>query len=312
MLRDLGEPFEVVLGGSGWLERQLPVREIEMLRRSRIELLVPISMTPEHDEALFVFGAKRSEEPYTREDQDLLSAIAANLALLLERPEVPSPPRGEFEECPQCGTCYDSGAGRCTQESAGLTPIHLPRTFAGRYHLERRRGRGGMGAVYEATDNALGRRVAVKVLREDRLYSSEAAQRFQREARAAAGFSHPNVVTVYDYGVDAGTRPFLVMELLQGVTLRDELLSQRRLNADRTVWIFRGLCSGVEAAHSRHLIHRDLKPENIFLARGGGGGDETVKVLDFGIAKYLAGREEGTETPAIGETDAGILVGTPG
>lgn len=169
-----------------------------------------------------------------------------------------------------------------------------------------------MGAVYEATDGALERRVAVKVIREDRLDSAEAVQRFQREARATAGFAHPNVVTVYDYGVEAGTRAFLVMELLEGATVRDELKSRKRLIAARTVEIFRGVCSAVEAAHRRQLIHRDLKPENIFLARSSDGGSEMVKVLDFGIAKFLLACEDEAETRTIAETDAGVLVGTPG
>jgi serine/threonine-protein kinase len=83
---------------------------------------------------------------------------------------------------------------------------------------------------------------------------------------AAAAFAHPNVVTVHDYGVEGGTRAFLVMELLEGGTLRDELNRCGRLDPSRTVGIFRGVCAAVEAAHRRQLIHRDLKPENIFLA----------------------------------------------
>jgi serine/threonine-protein kinase len=312
-LRVLGKPLEVMLGATGWLQQQLPDHEMDFLLQTHIDLLVPVVMVAEQNEALLVLGVKRSEEPYTGEDLDLLAAIASSLALLLEIPAVlPVRLSESFAECPQCGTCYDSGAGRCAQESAGLTPVHMPRTLAGRYHLERRRGRGGMGAVYEATDRALERRAAVKVIREDRLDSAGAAQRFQREARAAAAFAHPNVVTIYDYGVEAGMRAFLVMELLEGATLRDELQSHKRLDAARTVQIFRGLCNAVVAAHGRQLIHRDLKPENIFLARSGHGESETVKVLDFGIAKFLPGREEGTETRTIGETDAGILVGTPG
>ena len=122
--------------------------------------------------------------------------------------------------------------------------------------------------MYEATDSALERRVALKVIREDRLGNPGAAQRFQREARAVAGFPHPNVVTVHDYGIESGTRAFLVMELLEGSTLREELRARRRLEAARVVQIFRGLCDAVEAAHARQLIHRDLKPENIYLARG--------------------------------------------
>ena len=188
----------------------------------------------------------------------------------------------------------------------------MPRNLAVRYRLERRLGRGGMGAVYEASDVTLSRRVAVKVLREDRLDSAGATQRFQREARAAAGFAHPNVVTIHDYGIVAGTLAFLVMELLEGATLREELKSRKRLSAARTVEIFRGVCSAVEAEHNRQLIHRDLKPENIFLARSSDTGSETVKVLDFGIAKFQPGSEQGTGMITSGETDTGILVGTPG
>jgi len=97
-----------------------------------------------------------------------------------------------------------------------------------------------------------------------------------------------------------------------GVTLRDELRSRQRLDADRVIRIFRGVCDAAEAAHLRRLIHRDLKPENIFLACGGDTGGEVVKVLDFGIAKSLPGFEEraGAWDPA--ETDAGVVVGTPG
>ncbi len=159
-----------------------------------------------------------------------------------------------------------------------------------------------MGAVYEAADTALERRVAVKVIRDDLVGSVEAAERFRREARAAASFTHPNVVTVYDFGVAADTRAFLVMELLNGVTLREELQRQKPLPAPRVVEIFRGVCAAVEAAHRKQLIHRDLKPENIFLARGETG--EISKVLDFGIAKFLP-----SATGSTGDTGT-ALVGT--
>lgn len=304
LMRLLGKPLEVSLTESGWLKQQLPHEETDYLRQAHIDLLVPISSAPERSEALLALGVKRSEEPYSREDQDLLMAIAASLALLLEKPAAAQARPGEaLEECPKCGTCYDTGAGRCAQEGASLIPMRLPRTLAGRYRLERRRGRGGMGAVYEATDTALERHVAVKVIRDDLVGSADAAERFRREARAAASFSHPNVVTVYDFGVEADTRAFLVMELLEGLTLREELKRQRRLEPARTVAILRGVCEAVEAAHRRQLVHRDLKPDNIFLARAETG--EIPKVLDFGIAKFLP-----AATQATADTGTGPLVGT--
>src|SRR5438552_8765267 len=108
-----------------------------------------------------------------------------------------------------------------------------------------------MGAVYEATDSALERRFAVKVIREELAGTPEAAERFGREARAAASFTHPNVVTVYDFGVYGDTRAFLVMELLEGITLRDALKRDKHLHARRVVEILRGVCAAVDAAHRR-------------------------------------------------------------
>ncbi len=304
LMRLLNKPLEVPQTESGWLQQQLPHEETDFLRRARIDLLVPIAVAPERTEALLALGPKRSEEPYGRDDQDLLGAIATSLALLLEKPvAAPAPLTTAFEECPRCGTCYDTGAARCAQEGAALQLVPVPRLLAGRYRLERRLGRGGMGTVYAATDSALERRVAVKLIRDDLVGSAEAAERFRREARAAAGFTHPNVVTVHDFGVAAETRAFLVMELLEGRTLREELQRQKRLSAARALAILRGVAAAAEAAHRQDLIHRDLKPENIFLVRGEAG--EVPKVLDFGVAKFLPAAGDSTL-----DTGTGLLVGT--
>lgn len=305
LLRLLGKPLEVPHTESGWLQQQLPHEETDFLRRARIDLLVPVATSPERTEALLALGAKRSEEPYSREDQDLLTGIAASLAIVLEKPTAPVAPRRDvFEECPSCGACYDTGVTRCAQDTAPLVAVALPRLLGGRYRVDRRLGRGGMGTVYEAVDTALERRVAVKVIRDDLVGSAEAAERFRREARAAAAFAHPNVVTVHDFGLAAGTRAFLVMELLSGATLRRELQKERRLTPPRALSILRGICAAVEAAHRRQLLHRDLKPENIFLVRG--DSQEIAKVLDFGIAKFLPiGSQQATA-----DTGANMLVGT--
>lgn len=326
LARLLGKPLEVLMADTSWLEGRLPPEEIEFARGARIDLFVPIGSSSASAEAVLALGIKRSEEPYSREDQDLLEAIASSLGLLFEQ-WAPAAARAAaegaaaqaatlaisaFEVCPACGLCHDLGTQKCPQDGADLTLAHLPRTLAGRYRLERRLGRGGMGTVYEAADSGLERRVAVKVLREHLAESDEAARRFKLEARAAAGFAHPNVVTVHDYGVAEGRRAFLVMELLEGATLRDELKRRSRLEADRTVEVFRGVCAAVDAAHRRQIIHRDLKPENIFLARAEGFDKpgETVKVLDFGIAKILAGPGDAGETLTGFDTSAGVLVGT--
>jgi len=279
---------------------------------TRPDLLVPISMGPEGHEALLALGPKRSEEPFTRDDEDALAAIASNLALLLEEtPRQAARPGSGFEECPRCGACYDTGAALCERERVPLETVGMPRTLVGRYRLERRLGRGGMGTVYEAVDLALQRSVAVKVIRDEWVSSPVAGRRFRREARAVAGLGHPNVVTVYDYGLEAAKRAFIVMELLHGCTLRDAIGRAGPLSAARTVEVLRGICAAVDAAHQGHIVHRDLKPENVFLARGESDG-EVVKVLDFGVAKPLPESEDALESGAESQTEAGILVGTIG
>jgi tRNA A-37 threonylcarbamoyl transferase component Bud32 len=306
MVRLLGKPLEVPQTGSSWIGEQLPHEETEFLRQARVEFLVPIATAPDRTEALLVLGIKRSEEPYSREDRDLLMAIAASLALLLEKPSWTTAQRSDaFEECPQCGACYDSGATQCAQEGARLVPVILPRLLEGRYGLERRLGRGGMGTVYLAMDTALERRVAVKVIREDLVGSAEAAERFRQEARVAASFAHPNVVTVHDFGVAAGTRAFLVMELQEGGTLREGLRREKRFSTARALAILGDVAAALEAAHRRQLVHRDLKPENIFLARNESG--ETAKVLDFGIAKFLSSATQ----QRTSDTAPGAVLGTP-
>lgn len=305
LMRVLGKPLEMPHSDSGWLRQKLPREESEFLRRARIDLLVPVETSGEHGEAFLVLGTKRSEEPYSREDQDLLAAIAASLAILLEKPTVEAVPRRDlFQECPNCGACYDTSVSRCIRDSMALVPVALPRLLGGRYRLDRRLGRGGMGTVYEASDTTLERCVAVKVIRDDLLGSAEAAERFRREARAAAAFTHPNVVTVYDFGLTTANRAFLVMELLRGVTLRGELRKETRLTAPRALAILRDVCAAIEAAHERDLVHRDLKPENIFLARS--NSHEIAKVLDFGVAKFVHSPAQ----EATVDTDTGMLLGT--
>jgi len=303
--RLFARPLQISLAESGWLKQQLPSEDTNFLRDMHIDLMVPIAIAPHGREALIVLGPKKSEEPYGSEDQELLSGIASALALLLERP-VTSALSG-FEECPRCGLCYDSGMGRCGNEGAQLTRMPFKRLLASRYRLERRLGRGGMGTVYKATDTLLERAVAVKLIREDLVTSSDAAERFRREAKAAASFTHPNLVTVHDFGVDSDMRVFLVMELLEGFTLRQRLEEQKRFPPQQILQILAGVCAGPEAAHENNLIHRDLKPENIFLAQSGKG--EVAKILDFGLAKFLLAPSD--PAAATIDTVTGVLVGTP-
>jgi hypothetical protein len=306
LARLLGKPLELGLSQSGSISRQLPPEEADLARQAGLGLIVPVATPDEGIEVLLALGVKRSEEPYSSDDQQLLGAIAASLALLVERPTA-RPAADVFGECPQCGLCDSAGVITCSRDGAALSDVRLPRVLGERYRLDRRLGRGGMGTVYEAADLELNRSVAVKVIREELVGSPAAADRFRREARAAAGFSHPNVVVVHDFGVVRDTRAFLVMELLRGSSLRDMLRREGRLPGSRVVAILHDLAAAVDAAHARRLVHRDLKPENVFLA--GDSPDAAVKLLDFGLAKFLAGTEEKT-AKATTATGAGQIVGT--
>jgi tRNA A-37 threonylcarbamoyl transferase component Bud32 len=311
LARVLGKPLELGLS-SGWLREQLPPEDTAFVKNTRMELMVPISGGSDGADALLVLGPKRSEEPYTAEDKKLLAAIAASLALAIER----APARGSafdgtssLRECPSCGACYDSGMECCSGDGVPLARRSVPRVLAGRYRLDKRLGQGGMGAVYEALDTALDRKVAAKIVHDELVESPAAAERFRREAQAVAAFSHPSIVTVHDFGVVAGTRAFLVMELLTGRNLREELRDAGRLAARRVLSILTAVCGAVHCAHQRGLIHRDLKPENIFLVREEAG--EVTKVLDFGVAKWLRPAiATAAPTKTIVETSPGILVGT--
>jgi hypothetical protein len=234
LARVLGKPLENEQSGAGWLQQQLPRIEVEFLRRARVEWLFPVSLRGTGTQAFLLIGPKRSEEPYSREDRDLLEAVTASLGLLVERPG----PAG-FTECSTCGTCCDLGSAHCPNDDGTLIKSPYPRTIADRYRFDRRLGRGGMGVVYEAFDTQLRRHVAVKVIRPDLMTSPDAAARFRREARTAAGLSHPSVVAVYDFGVADDGRTYLVMELLKGRSLREELRERRRLDSETALEILR-------------------------------------------------------------------------
>ncbi|MBN1567844.1 MAG: protein kinase [Acidobacteria bacterium] len=306
LIRLLGKPVDISQSQTGWLSNQLPMEESEFLRRARLEWLFPISLAEGQTEALLAVGPKRSESPYSREDQELLQGITSSLGLLLEQSPVVVSLRKGFEECPECGSCYDTGSGSCRKEGATLTPLPFSRLLAERYRFEQRLGEGGMGVVYRAFDMALERQVAVKLIRPELTVSADAAVRFKQEAKAAASFTHPNVVTVYDYGVSEEQRAYIVMELLRGSTLRQALSAKGRLSVQHALEILSGVCMAMDAAHRKRMLHRDLKPENIFLADS--DGVQTAKLLDFGIVKKIASGE--SATLSIGQTGPGMLVGT--
>ena len=306
VLAVLRKPLAISLGDTAWVRQQLPLEERALLVARGIELLVPISGRDPSalPLGLLVLGPRRSEDPYNQEDLDLLVTIAQAVGGLLERS---AGQRHALTECDSCGRCFDAGAAVCTYDGQPLTTARGSRLLNDRYRLERRLGRGGMGAVYAAVDDLLERRVAVKLIREDVAGPLDFDARFRHEARAAASFAHPHVVRVYDFGVDRDRRPFLVMELLEGTTIRQRLASDGPLTTTDVLHILRGVCAAVSAAHAQGLVHRDLKPENIFLQAHVSGC--IPKVLDFGLAKALDAHRSLHQSTVSG-TSAGVLIGT--
>ncbi|MBO0831063.1 MAG: Stk1 family PASTA domain-containing Ser/Thr kinase [Actinobacteria bacterium] len=161
-----------------------------------------------------------------------------------------------------------------------------PRLLGDRYELDRIVGRGGMAEVFRARDIRLNRIVAVKTLRNDLARDQTFQARFRREAQSAASLNHPSIVAVYDTGEDmvGGTPlPYIVMEFVEGQTVRDLLRDDRRLQPERAVEITDALLEALEYSHRNGIVHRDIKPGNVMLTRSG-----HVKVMDFGIARSVS------------------------
>jgi serine/threonine-protein kinase len=185
--------------------------------------------------------------------------------------------------------------------------MSLDSTFGSRYRLLDKLGEGGMGEVYAAEDVQLRRRVALKLptFKDD----SVDKNRFLQEARVASQLTHPNIARIYDFGTAPDGRPFMVMELIQGTSLK-ELLRRGPLTPDKVATVIAGVLRALSDAHAHNLVHRDIKPSNVMLTDSG-----EVKVLDFGLAKELVTLPviEGAEVATtIGNVTAlGMVVGTP-
>jgi tRNA A-37 threonylcarbamoyl transferase component Bud32 len=185
-----------------------------------------------------------------------------------------------------------------------------PRIIAGRYEIEEQIGSGGMGVVFRARDQRLGREIALKRLPENLKEHPTAVELFLREARAAAALNHPNIVTLFDADEDDGNL-FITMELLVGDPLSVLVYRHRRFEPRDTVLLARQVAAGLQYAHERRIVHRDIKPANLFFTR-----EKVVKIMDFGLAKMI--EEVRRRTTALGgtpyymapEQSSGMTVGT--
>jgi serine/threonine protein kinase/ketosteroid isomerase-like protein len=211
--------------------------------------------------------------------------------------------------CPSCYRCFSDGVNFCLFDHCSTFQVDsAPLLIDGKYRLERLIAHGGMGSVYRALHVQLDRAVAIKILRAEFLADATIRARFNREARAAARLKHPNIVAVYDFGELPSGSAYLVMELIEGRSLREELRLHAarggQMGPERAAALLLPVCAGVEAAHRHGVIHRDLKPDNVMIEAERGA--ERVLVLDFGIAKL----KERDQTMRF-ITDEETIVGTP-
>lgn len=311
-------------------KNNLPDSEKEWLAALGTRLIVPLVGTDNLLAGLFLLGEKKSEVPYMAPDRDLLEALAAQIALVYENSrlkervdrerKIKQEVLGRFEEscvnlmkeCPRCGACFDGSELSCTRDGSELTfSMPVERAVQGRYRLEKLIGKGGMGAVYEATDLRLNRRVAIKILSSNMFGNRRALRRFEREAQKSARLHHPNIITVYDYGVLGTGGAYLVMELVFGETLRRVIKREGCVDPHLSAELFAQVLEGVKAAHQVGVIHRDLKPDNILISQGEDGQIQ-VRLLDFGLAKIRLPELTDTNSPTAPVTTPGTVLGTLG
>jgi serine/threonine protein kinase/ABC-type transport system substrate-binding protein len=203
-----------------------------------------------------------------------------------------------MRQCPKCAELFADETDACPRDR---TPLGAPdpmlgHCIDGKYRIEAPIGRGAMGAVYRATQLNLKRPVAIKIVRREALARPAIVERFEREALTIARLKHPSIITIHDFGVAPDVGMYIVMEFLEGRSLRSELNARGPLPVDEALAFAATICSAAAAAHRTGVIHRDLKPDNIFLETSPDGA--LLKVLDFGIAKLVDGLLDTSTTSA--------------
>ncbi|MEM1179297.1 MAG: serine/threonine-protein kinase [Acidobacteriota bacterium] len=354
LLQGHPEPLEVDLDSPSSPLQSLKDEEKHWLIDAQIEMLAPAYALDGSMIGMLALGPKKSELPFLREDRDLLKSVCSATGLVIEllflKEQTPVPrsrgsrgSRGSVDlaegeqtdypldqivetsdaamECLGCSRVYPPDQEKCPRCTVDLSPTLVPYVLGSQYRIEERLGEGGMAIVYRATDLRLGRSVAIKTLPR---VSPEAAMRLHREARTAATVTHPGLAAIYGLETWQGV-PMLILELLPGGTLADQLMAGEPLDPLLAIDMGMSVALALQKIHSAGILHRDIKPSNI------GYTDEGfAKLLDFGVARLqydlrqepvaeaqgdAAGshsRIMNTASWVIGRTATGQLVGTFG
>jgi len=212
--------------------------------------------------------------------------------------------------CATCGREFPDNQKFCPADGSALRAKSASADLVGqivadRYHILKKLGEGGMGAVYLGEHVKMGRKSAIKVMAAAMSQDPDAISRFNREASNASRISHPNVCQIYDFGETPDGLIYLAMEFIEGKSLKDIVEEAGALPAQRAATIIRQAADALQAAHDLGIVHRDIKPDNIMVVQGRDGAD-IVKVVDFGIARAVGGDEPGQKV-----TKTGLVVGTP-
>ena len=317
LLAGASEPMDVNLEQPRSILARLPPRERQWLADGGFELLVPMLRADGSVVGVIAIGPKKSQLPFSREDRWLLSAIASSSALAIENLQLRTPDKSvpgsllrrsapphddggdaPARECVSCGLVLPQHTIVCPDCEKELRDSAVPLLIRGTYRIERLLGQGGMGVVYRASDQSLGRSVAIKTLPS---VSPERAMRLRREAMAMAAVAHPQLATIYAIELWRGT-PLLIVECFEQ-TLHDRLRGGPLWPND-AIRIGIDLAQGLEALHTAGILHRDVKPSNIgFTANG------TAKLLDFGLAKVV--RHTRAAAAEAGESRTTLSAGPP-
>lgn len=213
--------------------------------------------------------------------------------------------------CLVCNFQFGDEQDLCPKDLSRLVPIGkdplIGMVIQDRYRIESLVAKGSMGVIYKATQQSIGRDVAIKVMHGYLVSDEESMKRYHKEAKAASRLNHPNITTVYDFGVLASGQPYIVMDLLQGKALSDILQQRGQLTPNQTMMVMNQVCQALTEAHARGVVHRDIKPENIVIEELPDGRNIHIKVVDFGIATFAADGED-----TIGKiTKTGTVCGSP-